>query len=1353
MKRFSYIAYILAGCSLLWVGTDYGMVTELFTKIGPKKTVNEFISKLGTELEEKFGLESGEEAAKKIMYGMGFKGGEPFTESMAKSLGEGLDKEVFKGGNLAVVLRSDIVDTLIEEARPELLKNFSSPNGFSKIDEPALESLFGKDAANNVFKENPYKAKKPFQALTGKLKEVTIENLPKEYVQARELFADAENKLAAANHDLKYAKKFSPQDKKLLAQYQESFLKAQNKYLQEFDNFSKQIDSVIKQQETFAADTEHTLLQESKLQEASNLENKIQKTVNIERDALLEKAQLEQSSVAKDVLEQEFKPEEKKALQEAEDTLAVFQIWDDIQKNKRPIVEGLRDINGKTVFEIETDIRNANRMSSDIESIFEEYQTKLEASASIEEKNKLYFATLEKLKNTNAKGFVPEFLKLPDGTKIASFSELAQTDFVQKITDVNKDIAFYKDLPKERATGLDAALKRFEQQSSDVFDDASLYLKNKIVKNKELLAGAALILGAGGIEAYENLEEEEFVVGNYTLILPEGWGLLGIYIYQIKKALAGGADDYVIALKKMSDGTLALVQYPHKDVYQYMSLVTSRVYDGNMLPWKAPTHAQVTYGIKADGTLLFSEKDAQDLAKKIQAPALQGVTDEFTMYLDADINPIDMRKLGSDVMKKRSRIVLTKILPFYAGTAYPEMAKLPNFVTTRIDAAWKTWKQAYKSNEQEPTPQPPVITPAPELDVTVQELLDTPEVPPIPGMMSRHLRQAKNGKYYQLLPENPRDTDALAITTYNATSQPQDSHKGYVYQVAPAQAAQRVATSAQGYAVVGKALELLRAQAGITVAADGKQRLGAGFESPNISAEKNLIPLGSTDESTLRAAIKKNVQSLQLTPEQEEIRVRAALASSNAVAQAQKAGLVMTTIANAGGSYKQSKATLQKFYFDSATGLFLVKIVDGSDTYLIDLHTGYAYDVTGHARVRPMLLGSSQKIANRVLVNSKDPNNIALLETDAKGLKRLDFELPSVKGSVSAVASSIANRTVSQVSGNKTIYYNEYALFAVAYDTETKASAMLSITLKESPVTPIAQDTYVPDATTLYTISEKIGDEFTDMGTYAYDAHKMFAPLHYYATRVGGNDQGFVPDDALRVNPTVFIWNGGDKRQFTQLHYQQQLVPLSTSDGVTYTGTLYGLELHEDETGVDRLVVDTSKTRQITITQKTITLPAGLTEDIVTITDGGKEYDFRYATQVLPDITSFVRTVVRLAPVADARGITRLAYVITDKQIGPQVTAADVHNNKDGVVSKAFDTAVIVKTTNNMHLLYVIEQDDLNGAFVGFKMDMATGIIYDAFGVPFAAVTMPMLITILTKLGVRVERDAQSKQPYLVYAA
>lgn len=663
----------------------------------------------------------------------------------------------------------------------------------------------------------------------------------------------------------------------------------------------------------------------------------------------------------------------------------------------------------------------------------------------------------------------------------------------------------------------------------------------------------------------------------------------------------------------------------------------------------------------------------------------------------------------------------------------------------------------------------------PMLDVSIQELLKTKPEPEIPGMMPRDLRKAKSGKYYQVIPAQPKDTDFMYITDYNVATQTAqdttDTKRGYVYEIAPAAVAQRKAERGRGFGLVGEALVLARGNVGIKVAADGKQTLGVGFENPNI-AVSDLLAVSAKEantydqkittlEATKAGLAKKAAEGKALSAKEQEqlnqinkdLRVyEAALDSSKAIVEADKAKLINRQLSAAGGMYAKSTAKIDDFYINKATHVYYVKITDGKESYYLDLLTGDVYDVsTGRPRVRPVNLLGKSKVANQILVNTKDAKNVALLRKDASGLIQLEFQHPKLKGAAGmASQAAIADRTVSGTTGNKFI---EYALYSSVKDQESGAIATMTINLKEDPVD---QQTLEPDENTVYTISEKTPgfENFAEVGQYKYDSSNYFSNLIYYNTRTGGKDKYFITADQTKLASTFFIWDGTEARTFKMLNYQNQLVNL-TKSGNNYTGTVYDTMLQEDENGIDRLMVDKTKTRQITVKKALKTLPMNLTEDIVTIVDGGNEYDFHYTTQVIANLPGFVRDITGLSPIVDAQGINRLVYSIGSLK-GLQLTGKDILNS-DGIpegtitqVNTKVTNAKIVRTKNKKHLLYPIQEGDFNGKFVGWYVDLMSGVLYDAFGTPLAAITQVQLLEILFNLGVKVQLDL-SQIPQLVY--
>lgn len=1228
-----------------------------------------------------------------------------------------------------------------------------------------------------------------------------------------------------------------------------------------------------------------------------------------------------------------------------------------------------------------------------------------------------------------------------------------------------------------------------------------------------------LALQIKAVRAYveKTYKEGQYHIGTQVLSSVAGWADQGIYIYQIKNALAGGTvDDYVFGLKQIDPNNpkkLGIAKLPQdRDVvYQYFSIVTSHCYDPHMVPYKSPAHRQINYGIGTDGKLHYgivgdaiSQKQLIDDEKKVPGGKykLKGVTEQYTMYMDADINPIDMSTLGDALVNARVQIAYNMMLPAFAGSQSPMVTS--DDVRQRINGdpnagtngAWKDWKQFFKANifnsqtrtaktgyevttyafynigvnnaaniyitasnqtdiakklyvygskdypseylvplttwnkttkasalnfkmsqfvneqylvsittgnvydgknmgttvftydpqdvwnalvakyksqniDLNPTTWPTTtvqtivdaikraeivertkecstswgsfrlylnnldnathqyiygdisglssnqymlatkeelenklisewfvcgeyvldnagkpqknndgsyqytygkkfnadttkilmslssstgynnnreavmwnagkitaqmtnraITEAdvntnftmligqaaqvsgisasslrlysqlldkkarylntlrqenaeiaeakrelekrtPPLDVTVQELLALPIVPNTPGMLPRNLRKAANGKYYQITPENPKDTDVIYITTYNATTDSTDSGRGYVYEIAPGTPSARKAERDHGFELIGEGLNLVRAHAGVMVASDGKQTLGIGFESPNISVDhmllldaKNISDYQTklTEAITKRDALTEtmsegkrltDVQQKELADARAQVKTyKTAINASQVLKEASDAKLLKFTIKSAGGIYAQATATIDSIWLDAATMAYVAKIKDGNDAYYLDLSSGFAYDIsTGRARVRPLLIGAPNKVMNQVLVNTKDKTNLALLITDAVGLKQFVFQNPGIQGSIAAAMSQVADQTVQQ----SNVYYNEYHMFASVSNPDS-GPVSVSVNVKESPVDKVAQDNYQPNANTVYTVSEKIlgSDTFTDIATYKYDSSQYFGPLYYYTTRTSGNDLGFVDADVKKVNPVAYIWNGDEKRVFTDILYEHQIVPLTSSGAGVYTGTVYGIRAETTPDGDYRLVTDPTKTRQISVKQVAKKLPADLTEDIVTITDGVNEYDFHYATELIADIAGFVRDVVRLTPITDVNGVTSLAYVIDKNMLGaPVTTAQNTNNTPQDVVTRVngiLAKAGIIKTTNNKHLLYVIQPKDLAyGKFAGFKVDLASGIVYNAFGVPFAGLDMIELLGILDTLGVRVMMNDQN-QPYLVY--
>lgn len=680
----------------------------------------------------------------------------------------------------------------------------------------------------------------------------------------------------------------------------------------------------------------------------------------------------------------------------------------------------------------------------------------------------------------------------------------------------------------------------------------------------------------------------------------------------------------------------------------------------------------------------------------------------------------DVTKLQTDMVERVSQFskkpadyaAITKALGIAAFDSLrlaQRITQLRTQALTRLQTERKTLQTITDTLAQE----------TPKLDLSVQALVQTSLV------QGSDLRKAANGNYYKVVPTNPADDDVVYIVSYNATTEKKDSKTGYVYELAPAPLASRSIVPGNGYLITGKALDLLRLEAGVIVATDGVQTLREGPVYPNIDVAQ-MLPLTQKD------AIAYQQKSVSSASAQEKALYKKAFDASNAIAQAQKAGFIKEKVSAAGGVYAQSQARIDGFYLDAQSGNYMVKMSRGAnDAWFASLTTGNAYDVTtGQPRVRPVFTFEKNTVLQQVLVNTKDSNNIALFKTDGLKLQQIEFQSPWFKQATThASYVEVAERTV-QNTDNKTLYI-EYKLF-------TGAPLMHSVLVKESPVTT----DYMPTQNTTYTISEKLPGylNFKEVGTYQYDPKLLFSSLMYYET----DGKGYVEDDARAIGAVAFIWNGDDARVFKKIHYQRQLIDLS-GKGDTFTGSIHTTKLQDDDDGITREVLDEA-TRQITVTKRTRTLYQGITESFVTITDDGVTYNFMYQPTVIADIQRFVRDVVRMTSVTDAYGITRLVYTVPKKFLGRTITGTDVKDvpaDKQNEVDARMSSGALQLTQNNKLILYRLQKNDPLGNLSAWSVDLATGIVYDVLGVPQGSLNLVQLQTILDTLHVRVTTNAQ----------
>jgi hypothetical protein len=96
------------------------------------------------------------------------------------------------------------------------------------------------------------------------------------------------------------------------------------------------------------------------------------------------------------------------------------------------------------------------------------------------------------------------------------------------------------------------------------------------------------------VQAYcqQHAMKGPFSYGSVSLTIDPKLLAVGAFIYKVPGYLAGGVDDYVVALK----GTNAL-ELPSQDVQFFVSLVTSRFYDKSFNPYSPPRHKTMSYNI------------------------------------------------------------------------------------------------------------------------------------------------------------------------------------------------------------------------------------------------------------------------------------------------------------------------------------------------------------------------------------------------------------------------------------------------------------------------------------------------------------------------------------------------------------------------------------------------------------------------------------------------------------------------------------------------------------------------------------------------------------------------------------
>lgn len=137
--------------------------------------------------------------------------------------------------------------------------------------------------------------------------------------------------------------------------------------------------------------------------------------------------------------------------------------------------------------------------------------------------------------------------------------------------------------------------------------------------------------------AQKNLQYGPFTINGVTMTIDKTLVDKGVYIYKAAGTLEGGADDYVVPVRVRGTKTkkYTATALPDANIVHFVSLVTSRFYDGQMVPYAPPLYTNKSYfiGKRDDDTLYVGTGAPSNRNWPTSTAPL------FTLYMPGPFNP------------------------------------------------------------------------------------------------------------------------------------------------------------------------------------------------------------------------------------------------------------------------------------------------------------------------------------------------------------------------------------------------------------------------------------------------------------------------------------------------------------------------------------------------------------------------------------------------------------------------------------------------------------------------------------------------------------------------------------------